>query len=143
MQDPFQINDPWAPAPTGPILSQSQIANIESQAEKRVMANVQPALQALSPHDDAEMIPAVDDRVSQLETQVRQIHECMQKSSQSIQAFQQQQMQQNQAMHSQINAVKQQVDSQHQSFQSLLDNKLEDQMSRIEALLVKRMKVHE
>ena len=141
-QDPFQVNDPWAPANAA--LSSSQIANIETQVEKRVMAQVQPAIQqALSSSDDAEMIPAVDDRVSQLESQIKQINENMQKSNQSFQVFQQQQMQQNQAMTHQISNVKQQVDSQYHSLQTMLDSKMEDQMSRIEALLVKRMKVNE
>ena len=142
MQDPFQVNDPWAPS--GAVLSSSQIASIESQVEKRVMAQMQPALkQVLNPHDDTEMIPAVDDRVSQLESQVKQIHECMQKTNQSFQSFQQQQMQQNQNVTHQISSIKHQVDNQHQSMQSMLDAKMEDQMSRIEALLVKRTKYHE
>ena len=141
-EGPFQLNDPWAP--TGTMISSSQIASIESLVEKRVMAHVQPAIQqALSSNDDAEMIPAVDDRVFQLEAQVKQMNECMLKSTQSFQAFQQQQLQQNQAMTHQISAVKQQVDSQNQSMQTMLDAKMEDQMSRIEALLVKRMKVNE
>ncbi len=141
-QDPFQVNDPWAPA--GPVLSSSQLANIESQVEKRVMANVQPAIQqALNSTEDAEMIPAVDDRVTQLEHQIKHINENMQKSTQSFQTFQQQQMQQNQALTHQISTVKQQVEVQHQNLQTMLDNKMEDQMSRIEALLVKRMKVNE
>lgn len=138
--DPFQVNDPWAPS----TISSSQLANIESQVEKRVMAQVQPVIQqALHSADDAEMIPAVDDRVSQLETQIKQINENMMKTTQSFQVFQQQQMQQNQTMTHQISSVKQQVDSQHQSLQAMLDHKMEDQMSRIEALLVKRMKVNE
>ena len=108
------------------------------------MAQVQPVIQqALHSADDAEMIPAVDDRVSQLETQIKQINENMMKTTQSFQVFQQQQMQQNQTMTHQISSVKQQVDSQHQSLQAMLDHKMEDQMSRIEALLVKRMKVNE
>lgn len=140
--DPLQFNDPWAPA--GNVITSSQLANIESQVEKRVMAQVQPAIQqALHFRDDAEMIPAVDDRVTQLEPQIKQINDNMMKSTQSFQAFQQRQMQQNQALTRQISSVKQQVDSQHHSVQNMLDCKMEDQMSRIEALLVKRMKVHE
>lgn len=140
--DPFQENDPWA-RPSA-MLSSNQIASIETQVEQRIMAKVQPALhQAIGLADDAEMIPAVDDRVSQLESQIKQINESMKQSTHSFQAFQQQQVQQNQALTHQIASVKNQVDCQHQNLQTMLDSKMEDQMARIEALLTKRAKVNE
>ena len=139
--DPWTNDDPWlhATSKAGTGISPAQLSTIETNVEKRILAqlptNVKP--------DDMEMEPDVDHRVSQLESQVQQLKETVQQASASMQSFQHQQAQQNQQLSQQVHAVKHQVDSQNHHLQSMIEGKLEEQMSRIESLLTKRMKTNE
>ena len=141
--DPVFDNDPWAKwqAPKMPqgakCLSANQIASIEASVEKKVRE----AIQANSTDDTME--PAVDSRVSQLETQVSTMQESIEKMQQNMQAYQGQQQQHNAQIVKEITTIKTQVDQQNSSLKTMLDSKLEDQMSRIEALLCKRAKTNE
>ena len=91
--DPWTNDDPWlhATSKAGTGISPAQLSTIETNVEKRILAqlptNVKP--------DDMEMEPDVDHRVSQLESQVQQLKETVQQASASMQSFQHQQAQQN------------------------------------------------
>ena len=93
----------------------AQIAEVEARLEKKILAAVQ------SKDQDASMEPpVVDERVSRLEAQMQQM------------ATHQQQVD------SRLGQMQQQIDTQGQQFNNALDSKLNEQMSRIEALLTKR-----
>lgn len=140
--DPFQSNDPWAQwqpttanRQTKP-LSVSQIASIEANIEKKVLATIQTG----QGNDDTVMAPVIDGRVDHLEKQVKQLHDTVGKMQQNMQSFQTQQVQHNTQVVNEIGGVKQQVEHQNNTLRSMLDSKLEDQMNRIEALLSKKAK---
>ena len=124
--DPLQSADPWqkyhpttsvAPvqAAKAPSSATVQIAEVEARLEKKILAAVQNKDQ-----DTSMESPVVDERISRLEVQMQQI------------ATHQQQMD------SRVGQMQQQIDTQGQQFNAALDNKLNEQMSRIEALLLKR-----
>ena len=123
--DPLQKFDPWqkynpttsAPMPVAktPSSTTAQIAEVEARLEKKIMAAVQ------SKEQDAPMeSPIADERISRLETQMQQI------------------VSHQQQMDSRVGQMQQQIDSQGQQFNAALDSKLNEQMGRIEALLMKR-----
>ena len=89
------------------------------------------------------MESVVDGRVTQLEDQVRKLTDNFASMSSSISGFQQQQQNINGQIAGEIQGIKTQVDKQHSTMQSLLESKMEEQMSRIEALLTKRAKTGE
>lgn len=89
------------------------------------------------------MDSVVDGRVSQLEDQVRKLTDNFASMNSSISSFQQQQQHINGQIAGQMQGIKTQVDNQHATMQSLLENKMEEQMNRIEALLTKRAKTGE
>ena len=93
-----------------------------------------------SPEDDADMKDTNDIRVQQLETQVQKLTDNMASLSSSMSSFHTQQQHVNTQLSTQIGTIKSQVDQQHTSMQAMLDNKMEEQMSRIEALFAKRAK---
>lgn len=140
--DPFQFDDPWAPQPAtnAKPVSVSQLAAIEANVEKRVMASIQAKT---GEESDVAMDDATENRVAKLENQVKQLSESMTSMSSSMSAFHQQQQHVNGQLGSQVTAIKQQVDHQNANLKALLDNKMEEQMSRIEALLTKRAKTAE
>lgn len=124
--DPLQAFDPWqkyqatssvAAAPIAKVSSSAtaQIAEVEARLEKKIMAVVQS-----KDHDTPMESPVVDERISRLEVQMQQI------------ATHQQQMD------SRVGQMQQQIDTQGQQFNAALDCKLNEQMGRIEALLLKR-----
>ena len=137
-------SDPWAKwnkpvLQSGPAksISASQMATIEANVEKRVREAIQ-----VTSHDDL-MEPAVDSRVSQLESQVVSMQESIDKMQHNMQTYQGQQQQHNAQVVKEITTIKTQVDQQNTSLRTMLDSKLEDQMQRIEALLCKRAKTNE
>lgn len=140
--DPCQFDDPWAPQPAtnAKPVSVSQLAAIEANVEKRVMASIQAKT---GEESDVAMDEATENRVAKLENQVKQLSESMTSMSSSMSAFHQQQQHVNGQLGSQVTAIKQQVDHQNANLKALLDNKMEEQMSRIEALLTKRAKTAE
>eukprot|EP00435_Cladocopium_sp_Y103_P039757 s1318_g10.t1 len=140
--DPLQANDPWANAykghtakPSHP--SPSQLATIETNVEKRVLATIQE--QALWPKsEDATMDPQTDQRMSQLESQVHLVTDNLNQLTGSMATFKQQQQTHNTQVAHQVQALKTQADQQEHSMKSLLDQKMEEQIARIEALLTNK-----
>lgn len=137
-QDPFTKDDPWKAYKPTTGVSVSQIAAIESNVQQRVMASLQ-----TKNNEDDPMESAVDSRVTQLESQVKQLTENFQSLSGSVSSYQQQQAHVNSQIANQITGVKNQMDKQNSQMQQILDSKMEEQMSRIEALLMKRHKSQE
>ena len=137
----MQADDPWANwKPSGPskapkMLSAIQIAAMEANIEKKLIASI-----GTNQGEDAAMTSAVDGRVDHLEKQVQQLQDTVGKIQHNTQAFQAQQSQHNTQVVNEISGVKQQVEHQNNSIRSMLDAKLEDQMNRIEALLSKKAK---
>ena len=141
-QDPLQIDDPWAPksSTTSRPVSVAQLAAIETSVEKRILATIQ---SKQTEDSDVKMGDETDSRVARLESQVKQLTDNMAGMSSSMSTFHQQQQHVNNQLGSQVSAIKQQVDAQNVNLQKMLDNKMEEQMSRIEALLTKRAKTAE
>ena len=126
-EDPWLKHDPWngsaASQPTKQTSSttttpsQAQIATIEANVEKRVIA----AIQAKQHDGDVSMeADHMESRVAQLEKQIQQVH-----------AHQV-------GMDSKINTMQNQLEAQGQQFNASLDMKLAAQMEKIEALFSKR-----
>ena len=123
---PWLKEDPWAQsaAQQSKGLSVSQVAAIEQNIEKRIRAN-------LPSTEDAAMDSVLDDRVTQMEQQMKHLQE-------SFGTFQNQQQQHNVQVAHELTAVRSQVDAQTNGFQQILADKLEEQMAKIDALLNKR-----
>eukprot|EP00435_Cladocopium_sp_Y103_P041629 s730_g11.t1 len=141
-QDPLQLNDPWAGAyrsqtskPSA--ITPSQMAMMENNVEKRLRATFQESMQPKQA-DDATMDGQVDLRVSSLEHQVSSLTENLTLLTNSVSSFKQQQLTHNTQVAHQVQALKSQADQQELSMKSLLEQKMEEQMSRIEALLTNK-----
>ena len=126
--DPWLHHDPWQQQGKTKELSVSQFAAMQAKLEAVVEEKIKQVGQ------DEPMTGKPDERVSALEHQVQQL-------ATSVQAFQQQQVGQNKQFQAQIAAVDHKVDQHQQSIHQLLDNKLEDQMARIEQLFTKRARM--
>eukprot|EP00435_Cladocopium_sp_Y103_P029049 s874_g7.t1 len=120
------MGDPWAAAaaqlpkqPAG--LSAAQMSSLESTLEQRILKKIQAG------DNDADMNPAMEPRIAALEQQVG-----------LIQADQKQIVQQQQALETRVDHFGHQFDAQTSKLQSHLEDKLAEQISRIEALLAKR-----
>eukprot|EP00435_Cladocopium_sp_Y103_P075686 s4_g62.t1 len=128
------MSDPWAPKPqkVQPVLSQSQMAQMQS--------NIEQNLRGLLPSsDDTPMERAYDGRIQSLEDQVKQLSSSMTQLTGNVSTIHTQQHQ----LGAQVQKMKTQMDTQHASLHNMIDSKLEDQMSRIEALLSKKAKTSE
>ena len=138
-QDPWLHDDPWAPRQSTQTraISVSQIAAIETSVQRKVLETLQ---HNRSADEDTEMKDTNDQRVQQLETQVQKLTDNMASLSSSMNSFHNQQQHVNTQLSTQIGTIKNQVEKQHVSMQSMLDTKMEEQMNRIEALLTKRAK---
>ena len=117
--------DPWASAaaklPQRTEVSQAQLQSIQASLEQKLTAK-------LSRNDgDADMEPGMEGRLTALEAQV-----------QSLQQVQQKQHTQTVALTSKVDQIQSDLDVQSSKFQSHLDDKLSEQMQRIEALFAKR-----
>ena len=126
-QDPWTHRDPWQAYNTRE-MSVGQVASMQAQLEAKIDQRLKeslPSSEDCSMHEDSEA------RISSLEAQVQQL-------TGNFQSFQQQQIQHNHGMYNQLQTLDKQMHEQHQSLTNVLDNKLEDQMMRIEALLTKR-----
>ncbi len=134
--DPWLSSDPWMKnAVTKPALTTSQLATLE--------ANVTKSLKASMSTEDAPMSSEVDGRVTALEAQVHQLASNMQNLSSSVTTYQQQQQHVNSQMTQQMQGMKQQLDHQHTGLQNMLEGKLEEHISKIEAPFAKRAKHNE
>ena len=136
--DLLQVFDPWSPKPaavssTG--LTNAQIAKIESNVERKVIAAVESSSALAAKAPDASMDSQTDSRIQTLEKQVSQMQADMNGLASSLTTFQQQQSGVNQQLTTQMQQVRTHLDQHTQSVQGMLDQKLEDQMARIEALL--------
>ena len=89
--------------------------------------------------EDVPMAPAQEARAAALEDQVKQLTSNVTQLTGSFNTLNTQQHQ----LGSQVQKLKTHMDSPHANLHTLLDTKLEDQMSRIEALLSKRNKTSE
>eukprot|EP00435_Cladocopium_sp_Y103_P035850 s3491_g9.t1 len=123
------IGDPWAHAASqlpkqngaGPSASVAQIAALEATIEQRVLKKI---------HDeqpDADMNTDYEPRISALENQLAKV--CKEQQSLANQQG---------VLSKQVEHIGHQMDSQTAKLQHHLDDRLNDQMQRIEALLSKR-----
>lgn len=132
VEDPMMLNDPWMPARPQAKVSPSQIASIEATVEQRVKAS-------LTKIKDME----VDDgpeRIKELENKVAALQDGMNHINGTVQQVQTQQQQMSNQFATQLQTIQMQVDQGHANMQSMVDNKLSEQMERIELLLEKRDK---
>eukprot|EP00435_Cladocopium_sp_Y103_P018986 s2826_g4.t1 len=141
-RDPWLDNDPWASAykaqvkQTAP--SAHQLATIEANLHKKVMSAVQDQLAHARPAAEMEVDANTDQRVLMLEQQVQSLTSNMQQLTGSMTEFKHQQTSHNNQVAHQVQTLKQQADQQQLNMQSMLDKKMEEQMSRIEALLMNK-----
>ena len=123
-EDPWAHYDPWKSGNrNNKELSVGQVTSIEANLERKLIAKLA--------NEDAPMHPSVDARVTNLEQKMEQL-------SANLTTFQQGQQQQNQQVQQQLQNLDTKIDHQSQSLGAVLDHKLEDQMKRIESLLLKR-----
>ena len=132
--DPWLIHDPWAPyvkAPA-PSLSNAQLAQMQTSIEQNIR-------ESMTVPEDATMDAAADARVTALEDQVKQLTANVGQLTGTVNTINHQQHQ----LGTQVQKMKSHIDTQNASLHSMIDAKLEDQMSRIEALMSKRSKTSE
>ena len=128
-EDPWLHSDPWSGAREKPkpsaAMSQQQMQTMEEKVEKKV-------LRALNEKSgDQSMQVDGNSRIDDLESRVSSL-------AANLNMFQQQQQQHNQSLQTQIAGVHAQVEAQANAFGVAIETKLNDQMSKIEALLRKR-----
>ena len=125
--DPLQTNDPWqqyknssqpasSSAKTSAVNASAQIAEVEARLEKKILAAVQQKDTDVTMEGSSQ----VEERVNRLETQIQQLSH------------------HHQQVDSRLGHMQQQIDTQGQQFNTALDQKLNEQMQKIEALLTKR-----
>eukprot|EP00435_Cladocopium_sp_Y103_P032065 s432_g8.t1 len=134
-EDPWLLDDPWASSPIkqAPMtLSNAQMAQMQSNIEQSIR-------ESLPIPEDSVMESVHESRVATLEEQVKQLTTSVSQLTGSVSTINNQQHQ----LGSQVQKVQKQIDSQHASLHSMIDSKLEDQMTRIETLLSKRSKTTE
>ena len=140
-KDPWLMHDPWSTAYAAQTKqrtpSASQLAAIEANVHKKVRASVQEKI-SQERQPDMDMDTGGDSRVAQLEQQVSMLTSNVQHITGSFSEFKHQQTTHNSQVAHQVQALKQQADQQQHTMQSLLDQKLEEQMTRIEALLTNK-----
>ena len=120
MQESMLHTDPWAnwkpsgTSKTPKMLSASQIATMEANIEKKLIASI-----GTNQGEDAAMNPVLDGRVDHLEKQVQQLHDTVGKIQHNAQVFQAQQSQHNTQVVNELSGVKQQVEHQNNSIRSM------------------------
>lgn len=125
-QDADPIGDPWASAaarlPSQNKLGSDAVSQVQMrQLEERLTAKIADNKTG----DDAEMLPDYEPRFKAMEAQIQQ-----------LQVAQQQQMATTQEL-------KTQVDSQSRIFQQHVDQRMSEQLEKIEAMLTKRGRIGE
>ena len=140
-QDPWLIQDPWTSAYKAQTKqstpSAGQLATLEANVQKKVIATLQEQM-AHSKSADADMDHQQVDRVSTLEHQVSMLTSNVQQLTGSLAEFKHQQTSHNNQVAHQVQTLKQQADQQQHTMQSLLEQKMEEQMNKIEALLTNK-----
>ena len=135
--DPWKHWDPWKSSPgiaSTPAIPQAQIARMEANLDKKI----QDALQSKTSrgdHEDDPMKEQVDTRVTQLESAVSQLTDNLHQLSGTFTQFQQKQHSHNQQVAQQFQTVQTQLEGQSSHMQKIVDNAMDEQMRRIEALL--------
>ena len=126
--DPWLEKDPWTqPSSSSKPISASQMSAMESTIERRVRESLQQNEASTSMVVDTE----ADQRMTQMEQQIHQMQT-------TFNSFQAQQQTHNRQVATEITNVKAQMEVQTQSFQQILSSQLEEQMTKIDALLSKR-----
>ena len=118
--------DPWAPAAAKlqsnrAEVSQAQLQSIEASLEQKLTAKL------ARTDGDTDMEQGMEGRMNALEAQMH-----------SMQQVQQQQQAHTQSLGVKVDQIKTELDVQSSKFQTHLDDKLSEQMQRIEALFAKR-----
>lgn len=138
VEDPWIHHDPWqATRPSTRELSTGQVTAMESRIEQSLLNKLRP--------DDAEMVPAPDDKVQALEARLDQLSTTVANDqlSTTVANHQHEMQRQQQAVQNQIHSLDMKVDQQQGFFQNTLETKLEQQMQRIEQLFGKRQRTNE
>ena len=140
MVDKVFVNDPWAsyqPQKHQKVSSHSESTKFEALAatvEKRV--NQALAAHSLTFSGDEPMPAAQDAKVSELESRLEALEATVNKNHQEQKA-------QHNQVNCQLGKVQQQVESQASMMQNHFDQKMQEQLHQIEALLSKRARSHE
>lgn len=125
------VNDPWQKARAQPkSFTMQQMATIEATVEQRVLASIQKT------KTDIDMeIDDAPERIKDLEHKVAALQDSMQSVSGNVQQLQVHQQQMTSEFASQMQTLQNQVDQGQVEAQSLMDNRLNEHMERIEFLL--------
>eukprot|EP00438_Fugacium_kawagutii_P008588 Skav214153 [mRNA] locus=scaffold1645:294723:299374:- [translate_table: standard] len=126
--DPWLQSDPWKHYQPTAAVGADQIASIEANVQRRVIEAMQ---EQGSTSTDSTMDDASNTRVSNLEQQVHSLQTNFQQLAQTVNTHHQQQCQLNTQVAGQINSVQQQ----QANMQTSIENRLDEQMKRIEELL--------
>lgn len=129
-QDPWLHRDPWTQYVPINQMQPNKMAEIEEAVHKKVMATMQEQGMS-STASDASMDEGVQHRVATLEKQMSELQGNVQQLTGTVSVHHQQQTHHNAQVTSQIQAVQ----ATQSGLQSAIENKLEEQMQRIEALL--------
>lgn len=119
--DPWLTNDPWAPMQSKvppPSVSSAQLAQMQSNSEQHIQ-------ESITMPEDAAMDQATQSRVAALEEQVKQLTTSVGQLTGNVNTIHTQQHQ----LGNQVRKMKTHMDNQHASLHSMIDNKLEDQIS--------------
>ena len=139
--DPFTLNDPWTTyVPTtkaarvtvpGDQSGSSFSAGFDAMSrvvDQKIEAKLAHLSRPPFGHEDVEMPPQVDTRMSEMEHRLSSLEAV-------VQSNHQQQQQQQAQITSHLGHLQQQVDSQGSALQRHLDEKLSEQLSHIERIL--------
>lgn len=139
-EDPWLRKDPWSgESKASRPLSNQQLAQMEQSIQQKVLEAVRDTKK--TGDEDEEMDHATETRVSHLEQQIKSMQSNLHQVTQTVATFQQEQNHQNTQMVTEIAAVKHQVEAQQKGMKSFIEQQMETQMGRIEALLNKRAKI--
>ena len=153
-QDPWLTNDPWKPQqkskakPAQPAQSQyanlhpAALATMEANLEKKLLANIGPKI-ASSDQDVAMEPTAIEARVTQLESQLNMVRSNQSAIEQKVvhvdQSLSKVQMSQH-GLEQQVGTMQSQLEQQGHHIAQTLEQKMAEQMDRIEALFSKRVR---
>lgn len=146
--DPWEHEDPWTryqhnakqqktgseSASTNQQMPTLNVGAIASQIEERVMDQVSKQLAARQPTSDDEMLPASavgDPKVIELEQRLSQLEVQVQQNAVNQAA-------QNQAIASKVDGVQSKVEAQSEHLRTHMDQRMAEQLARIEALLTSK-----
>lgn len=126
--DPWLQQDPWCNVKSPMPMGQMQMQEIADNVQKKVLEKIH---EIAPTSNDANMEDEVQQKVHSLEEQVATLQSNFQQMANTVATNHQQQCQQNIQVNNKLMAVQQQ----QTGLQNVIENKLEEQMRRIEALL--------